>query len=515
MRAARTVIFVGLSIALAACRRSATPLPNPSGTQFDQAGFAVAIDSNWAIVGVPKSDTLDSSAGKALIYERNGTWALQATVASSVPATGAQFGWSVDVSGTRAIVGAFNDVFNGAFINGAAYIFERTGGAWAPVARLLGDTLGETGLGAAVSISGDYAVVGAPLAPPPLFTGAGVAYVYRREPGGAWVRDTTLRASDQLDFIEFGHSVSIDGSTVVIGALKGVTASTVSGAAYVFERQGAQWVQTQKLVPDDPQYHGYFGSSVSVAGPHIVVGARQDNEQGDDAGAAYVFERLPPAPWQQTSKLLDPDGALGDNAGSGVGIHGVHTVVGSWLGSLPPVNRPGKGLIYTPLAPGWEYRSGRSAVSPAYGDGFGASVGASNGCAIFGAPNRDVGPLQGVGASYIFCNLPAPTVPEANWDIICCVQIPDPAGPVIFATRLVNNGATAMVGRRAVEGVTADGRVEVVTPWSAVSLAPGDTLTERHVWRIAAAGQALRWQELRLHFSDHNGRRTFRKMPNR
>lgn len=308
--------------------------------------------------------------------------------------------------------------------------------------------------------------------------------------------------------------MSIDSLTIVVGALKGITANTISGAVYVFERQGAQWVQTQKLGPDDPQYHGYFGSSVSVAGQRILVGARQDNEQGDDAGAAYVFERLVPAPWLQTSKLLDPEGDPGDNAGSGVGIHGVHAVMGSWLGSLPSVTRPGKALVYTPLAPGWEYRLRRSANQPAYGDGFGASVGASHGCAIVGAPNRDVGSLKDVGASYIFCKLPAPSPLEVNWDIICCVQIPDPAGPVIFESRLLNGGTTTMIGRRSVEGVTADGRVEVVAPWSSITLAPGDTLTERHVWRApAVAGQAFRWQEIRLHFADPGGRRTFRKTP--
>ena len=64
----RLLALVGLAViaAIAACNPSR--FPNPNGLAQDQAGFSVGIDSTFAIVGVPRSDTLQPNGGKALIY---------------------------------------------------------------------------------------------------------------------------------------------------------------------------------------------------------------------------------------------------------------------------------------------------------------------------------------------------------------------------------------------------------------------------------------------------------------
>ena len=283
----RTTVFMVLAgTLLASCTSSV--FSNPGGAANDSTGFSVGISGDTAIVGVRGSGT--NNAGKALVYQRSGTaWALQATLTSSTPSNEAAFGWSVGISGDHAIVGALTDASLG-YVSGAAYIFERNGGTWTQVARLVGDSAPETGLGQSVAISGDYAVVGAPLPPATTFTGPGHAFVYRRDQVSSWVLDATLSASDAVDFIEFGSSVSADGDKIVVGAKRGVVGGVVGGAAYVFRQSGGVWSQEAKLSASDAAYHDFFGTSVAVSADRILVGAKEDDDKGDGSGAAYVFD---------------------------------------------------------------------------------------------------------------------------------------------------------------------------------------------------------------------------------
>lgn len=495
-----TASIVGL--ASAACTRKLDSLPNPNGSTNDQAGFSVGIDSNWAMSGVAKSDTVESNGGKVLVYERSGAnWSLAQTLVSGTPVYGAQFGWSLDLSGERAIVGAFGDVEAG-HISGAAYIFERSGSSWTQVARVLGDTL-EAGFAYSVAISGDYAVIGAPYAPPPTFVGPGLAYVYRRNAQGAWQRDTTLGASDAVSYIEFGHSVAIDDDVIVVGALKGVQAQTIGGAAYVFRRSGSTWTQEAKLVALDPAYHDYFGRAVSVSGDTVIVGAKGDDEKGTDAGAAYLFERDTLGAWQQVKKLMPSSLTPGDEFGYAVGIDMRRAIAGAWLGD-GTAGTAGAAFRYGRGTAGWGFSLKLIANNGAYGDGFGASVSLSGACAMVGAPNRDVSGATNVGASYIYCT-PPPQVQEPEIDIICCWQPPIPQ-PVVAIIRYRNVGQARIIATRRVELVSPSGKVSEGVALRSLILSPGDSTAERVVIPMQAPLENGRY-ELRLRWSDDAGER--------
>ena len=494
------------AFSLAACAPS-PQLSNPGGAAFDQAGFAVAIEGDRVIVGVPKSDSLDSNGGKALIYERSGSaWPLRATIASSTPTFGAQFGWSVDIAGDRAAVGAFGDATVG-WITGAAYVFEGSGTVWAQVARVHGDST-ESGFAKAIAISGDWLVVGAPFAPPPLFTGPGLAFVYRRNNAGQWVRDTTLVASDAIDFIEFGSAVDIDGDVIVVGAEKGVKNGTViGGAVYVFRRNGGAWLEEAKLTASDAAYHDRFGASVSVSGDAIIVGAKQQDTKGDGAGAAYAFRRFGGF-WTQVQKLTANDGGPGNEFGYAVSVDQPRALIGAWLAD-GDTGTTGATFLYTGSPGAWSFNQKRFLPTGVYGDGYGASVSVSGDCAVVGAPNRDVGGLDKMGAAFVYCGLPALTVSDIEIDIICCVEIPDPVGPVILSSRIVNGTDRSRIGTRRVVRARRDGGVEdLVAPLSLV-LAPGDTIDERHTLRTRSDAEASQ-REIWLLWEDPEGTRTAR-----
>ncbi len=128
--------------------------------------------------------------------------------------------------------------------------------------------------GTSISISGDTAVVGAPCGAEDGKGGdrSGRAYVFTNSASG-WTQAARLTASDGAAYDDFGNSVSISGNTVVVGA-NGFNIN--QGAAYVFTEPGTGWAnmtQAAKLTASDDLVLDNFGSSVSISGNTVVVGA--------------------------------------------------------------------------------------------------------------------------------------------------------------------------------------------------------------------------------------------------
>ena len=91
----------------------------------DRFGFSVSISGDRAIVGALFEDTGGINAGAAYIFERDGSgnWNEVAKVQASDKEAGDFFGISVSISGDRAIVGADRED-TGGFFAGAAYVVD-------------------------------------------------------------------------------------------------------------------------------------------------------------------------------------------------------------------------------------------------------------------------------------------------------------------------------------------------------------------------------------------------------
>jgi len=256
----------------------------------DFFGHAAAISGDYAIVGAYAEDTGASEAGAAYIYERSGgVWSQVAKIQASDKQGGDQFGWSVAISGDRAIVGAYNEDTGGTDA-GAAYIFERSGGMWSQVAKIQasGKQAGDN-FGVSVAISGDRAMVGAYWED----TGgssAGAAYIFELS-AGVWSQVAKIQASDKQADDNFGFSVAISGDHAIVGAMWEDTGGTNAGAAYIFERSGGVWSEVAKIQASDKQAGDQFGWSVGISDDRAIAGAWEEDTGGTGAGAAYIFER--------------------------------------------------------------------------------------------------------------------------------------------------------------------------------------------------------------------------------
>jgi hypothetical protein len=249
-----------------------TALDRASGDGF---GASVAISGSTAVVGA----TYHSQSGAAYVFLRSGTtWTQQAELTASDGLANDNFGLSVGISGSTAVVGARFKNSN----TGAAYVYVRSAAAWSQKAELTAaDGAANDYFGISVAISGTTLVVGAE----GKASSTGAAYVFTGS-GAAWTQQATLIASDGAANDDFGISVALSGSIAVIGS-PGKTAGT--GAAYVFARSGTTWSQLAKLTASDGALNDQFGVSVALSGTTGVVGAYANNQS---RGAAYVFAKL-------------------------------------------------------------------------------------------------------------------------------------------------------------------------------------------------------------------------------
>ena len=182
-------------------------------------------------------------------------------------------------------------------------------------------------------MSGATLVVGAPYGDTGVAYDGGSAYVFVRSSSGVWTQQQELTASDASNRDNFGTSVSISGDTVVVGAPNDDDSQTNSGSAYVFTRSSSGvWSQQAKLTAEaESGKDDKFGRSVSVSGDTVVVGAPYDDNDGvSDIGSAYIFTRSSSNVWSLMKQLTPDSQGAGDsnNFGSSVSIDADVVVIG-------------------------------------------------------------------------------------------------------------------------------------------------------------------------------------------
>jgi hypothetical protein len=382
----------------------------------DQFGLSVDVDGTTAGVGAWLEDGPGGAdSGAAYVFERDaggpGAWGQVAKLVASDGAANDAFGWSVAISGDIVVVGAYRH--DGAGDNaGQAYVFERDWGgpaAWGERKRLVAsNALSGDQFGYSVAIDGTLAVVGAWLQDD-LGADAGSAYVYVQNLGGAdnWGEARQILPNDGGDGHQFGRAVAVDASTVVVGAPGGDGAVAASGAAYVFVRNPGgvnNFGQIAKLQSTDGAAGDNFGWSTSVDGSLALVGAYEHAELGQGAGAAYLFDRFQGGinTWGQVAELAGSETSAGDAFGYAVGLEGNLALVGAYLDDGAGNAR---GAVYAfgqnYGGPGaWGQAHHLTASDTQNGDRYGIGLGLSGTTLVTGASHEDTGGSN-AGASYV------------------------------------------------------------------------------------------------------------------
>lgn len=354
----------------------------------DHFGSSVALLGNTAFVGAPGDDGVAADAGAVYVFSFvGGAWTQAQKLIANDGEAGDRFGASLSASGNQVVIGAPRGGLFG-FDGGGAYVFRRAASGWIQVVKVFPtDSAVGDDFGADVSLDGSMCVVGAPGHGAGLH--AGKAYVFTN-PAPVWTLDAELVASDAIALERFGSSVAIRGDTVLVGADHDGPLGNQQGAAYVFGfdgvslwseddkliapdafagekfgsdvalggggdrdvaavgarfgtqaaggsprpgevhvyRREASWVHEAQLTASTPSDQAQFGAAVALDGDLLVVGAPNDDTDGDlDAGAAYVY-RWTGESWIEERKLvMDSDG--GEHFGASVSIRARDTLGGA------------------------------------------------------------------------------------------------------------------------------------------------------------------------------------------
>jgi hypothetical protein len=425
----------------------------------DRFAHSIAVSADTVVVGAIAEDSSATgvngdgsnnsaegiSSGAAYVFVRTGgIWSEQAYLKASNSGANDNFGYSVAVHINTIVVGAEREDSSTTGINstpnnnttdaGAAYVFFRSGSTWSQQAYLkASSTTIYDVFGRSVTVSGDTVVVGSAgedssttgvnSSPNESALDSGAAYVFIRS-GSTWTQQAYLKASNTGQGDQLGHSVSISGNTLVVGAI-GENSSTTGvnstpnetapyfGAAYVFVRSGSTWSQQAYLKASNAFRDDRFGWSVAVSGDTVVVGANWENSgasgvngtpdlQSNQSGAAYAFTRTGSA-WSQQAYLKsgNSSGNSFDRFGESVAVSGDTVVVGAssedssttGVNSTPDESAENSGAAYVFFRSGglWTQQAYLKASNTGTGDNFGRSVAISGDTIAIGSFLEDSG----------------------------------------------------------------------------------------------------------------------------
>jgi len=172
------------------------------------------------------------------VYNYNrfgGTWNLGSMLTASDGAARDNFGASVAIQGTSALIGSPGALINGNISQGAVYFFANAGSFWNELQKLTATSGTSINLfGASVNLVGSSALVGAYA----VNSYRGAAYLFGQNTLGVWSQKDELMASDGQPSDVFGYYTSLDPCTALVSAWGAdVGANAGQGAAYFYARQ--------------------------------------------------------------------------------------------------------------------------------------------------------------------------------------------------------------------------------------------------------------------------------------
>ncbi|MGE3610869.1 MAG: beta strand repeat-containing protein [Bacteriovoracaceae bacterium] len=368
----------------------------------DWFGYSVSISRDTLAVGAyqedsnqtsitngttASADNSNNSSGAVYIYKRTGVnWAQEAYIKAVNNDANDYFGYSVSISGDTLVVGANMEdssqttITNGTTASadntnsasGAVYVYKRSGVNWTQQAYIkAANNDASDQFGYSVSISGDTLAVGAfgedsnqtsitngtTASSNNSSSQSGAVYVYKRS-GTTWAQEAYIKAVNNDIVDNLGYQVRLFTDTLAVTAYfeasnqttitNGTTASadnsnSQSGAVYVYKRSGTTWAQEAYIKAANNDANDLFGTSISISGDTIAVGAYQEdsnqititngttasaNNSNTESGAVYVYKRSG-VNWTQEAYIKAANNNANDRFGYSVSISGDTIAVGA------------------------------------------------------------------------------------------------------------------------------------------------------------------------------------------
>ncbi len=419
-------------------------LNNPAPATQDFFGTSVALSGNRILIGASQDDLAAPNSGAGYFYNLSSATPTVPvlTLAHTTAAADNHFGQAVAVSGSLVAVGLPDDDLVGIDAGTVAVYDMNSATPGTPVLiidNLLTDI--NSRIGASIALEGTRLVVGAPNAFTPSIR-AGLAYVFDLSSATPKVPVLTMLNPTPVASDNFGSSVTLSGSLIVVGAPEDDTGASNAGSAYVYDMNSATPdVPVHTLINPSPSAGDEFGVSVAISGQNVIVGARGDGTGAASTGIAYVFNLGGATPTMPVHVLTNPTPTNSEQFGSAVTIDGNRIVVAAKSASVGAIARAGSIYEYdlasaTPTTPVRTIDH----PSPTFNDAFGASLSLAGSRVVVGVSGNDTGATD-AGRVYVFDLASAtPASPLA------ILNNPTPSQADAFGTAVSIQGSRITVG---------------------------------------------------------------------
>ena len=345
------------------------------GNEEDLFGTWLSLQGDELAVGAPGCDDLGENVGAVYHFERQGTqWYGLRKLLPGSPDPYERFGRRIELDGERVLVASAGDTMSQVSEGAVRSIPLNTIDC---VAQCDAPQLPGSGaeLGTSVAISGEYAIVGDPVGET-----RGRIQLYKRY-DDCFQLEAELSANDADADDLFGIAVDIDGTRAIVGAPNEEANGTQSGASYVYRRLGVAWVYDGMLAPWGLGPDAQVGRAVAIGGGRAMASYQMPGT----GGAVRAYREVVDGAWVQDDELWTAATLPGDEFGAALDIDHDRAAIGA-PGTLA---NAGRVHLYTYGNFEWEPEVVLQApLSPASAE-FGAALSLDGARLAVGAPGID------------------------------------------------------------------------------------------------------------------------------
>ncbi len=402
-------------------------------------GSSTTANATYTVAGAPFDDIGAQDSGVVKVFDTV-TGELLHVLVNPTPAAYDYFGYSVALTGSKLVVGAYLDDTD-ASNAGIAYVYDLAGSnPTLPLHVLRNPSAAASDhFGFAVAASGQRIAVAAPLKDQAA-ANTGTVYIYKLDSASPADPVQTLHNPSPVSADQFGHAIALDGAYLLAGVPQKDQGATNAGSVELFHLTGATpAIPVVSLPNPHPAATDQFGNAVAIHGQRFVVGVFMDDASATNSGRAYVYDFSAGYPSSPYLTLENPSPAANDQFGYAVAMSGSHVVVSAPYDDTA-VKDAGQAYLYNlggaqPAQPVVTL----SRPSPATDDQLGWALAMHGDCVVAGIPSADTDATNS-GALALF-NL-ASGVPTA------LMHHPSPSSGDFFGGAVAISGTHMVIGAR-------------------------------------------------------------------
>ena len=253
-------------------------LTSANTNQIGQFGYSLSTHDRFLIIGAPDVSAFTGHV-ESFFREDNGSYSPM-QVLNNFSVVGDSFGWDISVSSQNLVVSSLQVNNNG---SGQVLVFDFNGSHWVYNSILRADdNQSNDEFGYSIDLSNLKMIVGAPKADAN-GTDSGAAYIFEKNASG-WFQTHKFSPSGLSTGDEFGYSVAINENLAFVGARQRDSNTTNEGVVYVFQENGGSWNEIGQIHPPEIMANQFFSSDLVLRGDLLAVSSPQMND-----GAAYIY----------------------------------------------------------------------------------------------------------------------------------------------------------------------------------------------------------------------------------